>query len=108
MQDFGIVMDVFSGQAGKPKDSVHGRAYIMGHVGEERILCHNGCSGRFQRFFQKLLMLHFLNDFRIHILVSHNDLGYVVTLSHIDNAELDILCLAIFDHTVIHMKHFAA
>ena len=67
--------ELLKGVSDQTDDCIHRCPYIMGHIGQKKIL-GIVCKGRFvQRRFQQLLLLHFTDHLFIHIPVSENDRG---------------------------------
>ena len=67
------LVHVVVGQRGEAHDGVHGRADVVGHVGQERALGLAGAVGAVERFLQQLLLLHLLARLLVDVAQAQHD-----------------------------------
>ena len=97
-------VQVVPGQSRKAENSVQRRTHIVGHVGQEGVLGHDGGVGVMQGLLQQLLLLHLPAQFLVHPAAAQDDLGGTVLPAHIDKTDLQVLHRAVLHHPVIEVK----
>ena len=90
-------------QRRKAHNGIHGRADIMGHIGQKQTLSLAGPVCLHQGILQQALLFHLAADFLIHAAESQNNAVVPIPLARTDYFYLVILCLVVYFYTVIRM-----
>ena len=82
---------------------VHGRADVVGHVGEEEALGRTGLLGLFQGLGEQAFLLHLLADARVHALKAHHDARSIALRADTHGLELEIQAAPAVERPVIEI-----
>ena len=92
---------------GKAEDGIQWRSHIVGHIGQEGILCRHSQICLFQRVGQELFLLQLLLYFLIHPPIAKDHLRRVGPMPRVHQPQLQILGQALHHGAVIEVVRAA-
>ncbi len=76
----------------------------MGHIGKKCIFGNIGRFCLFKSVFQHFFLFQFILDLIVYASISHDNLGNVIIVSYVYDAELEVFFFSILNNPVIGMK----